>query len=523
MNIYTVKNDKGSSFEVDEDKLHEAEKDGYLPTVSNGQQEHRVALKDIPLAMKDGYKPVFTTPEGDKPSTLKSGVLGTLGGLTGGFFDEIAGGTEALRQAAIKGSLSDLGADYRSARDEMRGVQHGAEEAHPIASTIGKIGGGIGSIAAAGIAAPVSILGAATQGAAIGGVSALGETEASRPVDMVKDMALGATIGGVTGGAIHAATPYISEGLSNIAGKFGNKAEELAVKATGATPNAVNKFEDNAGRELLDRGLVKFGDTTKNIAERVGEAESQSGINISKALGELDAKGASTDLTDVIGVLQDKAQALKSDPSKAGLVKQIGNIIEDFKASGTTEVPLSKAEEIKRGFGDKIKNWVDKEAGLANKEAYEAIRSQVEQKALAKNPELASKFIQNKKDFGLLSPIEDAVSKAVNKQNQSNMGLVDKLGWGSSALSLMHGNPTVAAGMVAKTAIAPRLTSSLAITADGISKILQSTPEVFGKYSSVLQKAAGRGAQALAASHYVLQQQDQQYRELMNKIQSEDK
>jgi hypothetical protein len=58
MSSFTVKDESGSTFQVDESKIADAEKDGFLPVVTNGKDEHRVAFSDLSLAMKDGYSPV---------------------------------------------------------------------------------------------------------------------------------------------------------------------------------------------------------------------------------------------------------------------------------------------------------------------------------------------------------------------------------------------------------------------------------------------------------------------------------
>lgn len=51
--------------------------------------------------------------------------------------------------------------------------------------------------------------------------------------------------------------------------------------------------------------------------------------------------------------------------------------------------------------------------------------------------------------------------------------------------------------------------------ASGLKKAVETTPQVFGKYSGVLQNAALRGGNALNATNYVLQQQDPEYRQQM--------
>lgn len=58
--------------------------------------------------------------------------------------------------------------------------------------------------------------------------------------------------------------------------------------------------------------------------------------------------------------------------------------------------------------------------------------------------------------------------------------------------------------------------------ASGLKKAVTTTPQVFGKYSGVLQNAALRGGNALNATNYVLQQTDPEYREQMKDFFNED-
>ncbi len=50
MATFKVRNESGTTFDVDADKLQDAEKDGFLPVVSNGSEEHRVSTADIAAA-----------------------------------------------------------------------------------------------------------------------------------------------------------------------------------------------------------------------------------------------------------------------------------------------------------------------------------------------------------------------------------------------------------------------------------------------------------------------------------------
>lgn len=59
MNSYVVRNESGKEFNVDETKISDAEKDGFLPVVSNGKESHRVSFDDMKLANKDGFSPLM--------------------------------------------------------------------------------------------------------------------------------------------------------------------------------------------------------------------------------------------------------------------------------------------------------------------------------------------------------------------------------------------------------------------------------------------------------------------------------
>lgn len=68
MSTFRVRNDAGEEFSVDEERVADAEADGYLPVVSDGSQEHRVEYKHIYKAVADGFKPVLE--EAPEPSIL---------------------------------------------------------------------------------------------------------------------------------------------------------------------------------------------------------------------------------------------------------------------------------------------------------------------------------------------------------------------------------------------------------------------------------------------------------------------
>lgn len=467
------------------------------------------------------------------PSTsgITAATTGMLSGASGGFADEIG----ALGSTAMKGitgvagplaggSLDDLVDDYRQTRDENRAAFAKAAAAHPAISAVANLAGGAATMG--GMTAPTGVVGATAQGAAIGAVGGLGNSNADLTQGNVGqaaiDTAKGAALGGVTAGAMHAVVPAVVSAVGNKLGRVGSsltdKAEALAVNATGATGNQASKFEAGAGRKLLDDGIVSFGDNQQDIAAKASDALSKSGQDISDSLSTLDQTAPPITRDQLLAQIQAKIDALKGSPSQAKTVRQLGSIVDDIKA-GPENYSLNDAETEKRGF-QKLVNWNTPESNPGNAEASDVFRNAVEDSATNADPAMADKFTAAKADYGTLAPIEEAAQKRASQQSQSqpfNFLEMGGIGAGAAAGASVAGPAGAvvggATGYVAKKFIAPRLASSGAVAADNIGEVLQRAPEAFGKFAGVLQSAAARGSTALAAAHYMLQQTNPEYRE----------
>jgi hypothetical protein len=474
---------------------------------------------DVPLDHADDWEEV---PVG--PSSAESAGRGFAQGSTFGFSDEGGAGfysaLEKLLPETVKTAISgrnpnldysqvpekSLGETYKEYRDTDRQKNAAAKEANPGLYTAGEIGGGVLTSSLA----PMGLASTTLQGTAAG----LGYSNADNIQDMAIDSAKGAGLGLAAGGAAKGlgyAAPKVMSGVSALGDKLKGAAEKLAVNATGATGKQSANFADDAGRELLDRNLVKVFDTPEKIAARVGQASDDASIQIENALRGLDSKGAAASVDDIAKGLEEKIASLADDPSQAPLARKLQSIVDDIYNSGKSSVPLSNAEATKRGFGQKIRNWQDPELGAANKAAYRGYMGEVEKKALDVDPALAGQFKEGKKLFGLLDPIEEAASKRAATLNQSPFGGLGDV----AATAVAGGNPL---GAVARRAIAPRLGSTGAVGLDKLGDILKASPQAFGKYAGVLQQASMRGSNGLAATNFLLQQTDPEYRMILNQV-----
>lgn len=243
MKTFTVRNDKGDVFQVDEDKAHQAEADGFLPVVTNGKEEHRVSFADMHKAEADGYASYNDYWEGKatKMADIKAdqhpvGVaIRSLGrGLTGDSLDEAVGYLGATVDQ-LKGTNKTFDESRRAYRDEQRLKQEVDDIEYPGLSTTGRIVGGI----ALGSKLPgaASFAGSVGYGAAQG----LGGSEAEDVKGMLEDAATGGAFGagGYAAGKVIQAAPSIARNAPT--------AIKRAANTVGEVTEAVSEGANNKG------------------------------------------------------------------------------------------------------------------------------------------------------------------------------------------------------------------------------------------------------------------------------------
>lgn len=296
-------------------------------------------------------------------------------------------------------------------------------------------------------------------------------------------------------GAGEAIAPYLARGIGAIGDKLGAFAAEKAVAATGATGKQALKFAPGAGQELLDRGIVGAGNSQSTIAQKTADALDASGQQISDVLTDLDKRGATVDHSTIVNGIRQRAAELGQNPSQFGLAKSLNGVADDIeqliKASpDQANIPLSKAEDIKRGFQQSA-NYNSSPLDLSKaKEVASIYKNAVEDAATKFDPGAASTFADAKKTYGLLSPIQDAAAKRAATLSQSpHGGLLDTAA--IIAGEGLAGAPGAVIAPVVRGAIATRIPSTLAAAADTASKSVGSVAPIASAGAPIAGQAIG--------------------------------
>lgn len=547
MATFKVRNGRGDTFDVDEAKIGEAEKDGFLPVVSNGKEEHRVAHADLSSAMKDGFKPLSSAQEA---SSIPEAMLrGAADYGTFGFSDEIEGGAKAIKDAVV-GSEAGLVDNYKKHRDEARQANKLAADEHPVAYH----GAGIGtSVATGGLVGKA--LGTGLQGAVRGGmIQGLGASEAEDTMGMARDVATG----GALGGAIHGVAAGASKALGAAGKKTGNAVFGVPEGATErylARPDAVNtakgfkgvtdSFLDDVGQKRADLGsgsaegfdILKrsgkslpagtFTQPIKNEITRLTEQGAftrESKQTLSK-LGEL--------VENIEGAAQGLDGRLSLDKGKA-LVMQLDDLISRARATNAGNQELKSLVTTRQYIDETLKivspEYKDHMAKLAtDTETVKDIADKFRSENGAQN--LLKRVTRGKDEYagdalkayderfgGTFSDdLQDSFAKDAFSRDTTNGSRKALKGYavgqalGGAAGGMVAGPTGIAVGGMMGGAAGALTGGALDKYGTQIWKgVLDGTLKV-GPYAKILEKAAQNGPAQVALTHYLLMKNHPEY------------
>lgn len=261
--------------------------------------------------IQKGFVPVDGSAPSPAPvSKLESFGRGVAQGATLGFADEITGAIESL--------FSDK--SYTQSRDESRAAYTAAEQANPLTSMAGNLGGSLATTIVPGlnVAKGAGMAGAVKTAALGGGLTGLGSSEADLTkgdfAGAIKDTVQAAVTGAAVGGVAH---------------KVGQK---LAGRAA-------DKFDGDVIADAMGRSRPKDQLMVQAMAEADRPAarailHSDDFRPVQKALRSKDTEKARTALDEYIAKVSDGREAdwdelAKILPKNAGL--QPGKILDRFE------------------------------------------------------------------------------------------------------------------------------------------------------------------------------------------------
>jgi hypothetical protein len=494
---------------------------------------------------------------------------------------------DALLGPAAKGKT------WRELYDQLNAGQDAEDAAfakeHPVAEGLSQVAGGIAlpiapELKAAEGAGTLAKLGTGAANAAlrVGSNTAISAADAAArghdPVEAAKRAALvggglevvgagarGLSSLGEAGGATMDAAGDVAKGL----------AEEKAFKAAvGNQAKAYNEAADRGvinerGRELLDEGVVGFGDSAAQIAAKAKVAGKEAGKGIGDLLDSID-KAAPTPMVNGKS-MADELRAYANEIGGSGnkpLVTRLTEAADDLEARGNMTFAQAQTEKnswawepgsavtkvaarrVKGIIGQEMEDAIGRLGQVPEGTASAAIAEAPSQfgemlqtgsgrprmqsqphAAIYKDAELApdsalspdqqqALYQQLKSKYGTMTAAAKDAQVNANRYDKNNSFSVgDKAAaFGAAALTPHGAAAKVATGMLAGAAnkfVRKRGNSAAAVGLDKIGDVLKATPEVFGKYAAPLLESLGRGEQSLAVTHYLLMQQDPDYQNLV--------
>lgn len=426
-------------------------------------------------------------------SPVESAIRGAAQGATLGFADELTGGAEAAGDVLSgKAKIQDLIDKYRQHRDESRANYTAAQQANPNTYLGGELGGGIATAFVPG-------LGGASVGkaAALGAAAGLGGSTGDITKGEVLEPALKTGGGALLGGAIGKA--------ADVAFNPGEYAETLALRHLRPTPKVARMLGpeklSGAAREALDTGSIKFGGTAADTAENIGEnlqnIGALKGDIVQNAVGKVDPAAIAQKFDNQ--VIEPLRKTAENDPLVSQLVKKKEDFVKFYENKIMTPADLEAEKMAAQGNINYLTDAKTKQQAVRD---WANVLKEGSEDAI-NDPN----FARVKQAYGNLKNAQLMSERTASLTDGGGglMGHLTDLAVGHQGLGLAAGGNPVGIGAIgARMLTKGRVSSSGAVALDTLNKVLQSSPDSLKQFLPIIQEAASRGQNALAATHYLL-------------------
>lgn len=456
-------------------------------------------------------------------------VLGPLARSAGEHF---RAGVDYLRNGGEK----TYGSLLKGIQTENETRQRKFAEENPKTDIARKVVGGLGG------ALMIPIPGAGAQGAITGplariaGITGISAADTAARGGSADDVKRAATFGGGAqtaielipgvGRVVAPITKPIAEGVEALGGRI---SELGAIRATKAAVGNLIKNQKmiggeakmgSVGADMLDNGVVKFGDNAGAISRRASEASKAAWSKVEQTFKAADEAGVGVDGSQVAQKIRAEAGKIKNVPKNESRIAELEKEAAYYEAKG--KMSLKEAQSYKNEYDwknvDPLKDVLGKNGNnLMNRAIGETIKDTVKTSGLPG----ADEFVQSYQQAGSFGAVSKA-AKATSEQQARNRGpfsLTDYMAGGAGGVAAaaitgrkedagMAGLAIAAANGLMRT----RGNAALGVSLNRLGEVLASKPAQLGKFYGVLEKAAQSGSASLAATHETLMQTEPAYR-----------
>lgn len=437
---------------------------------------------------------------------VKNTALGLGQGSTMGFGDEAAGVVGAAIDSILSDESKPFVDRYREARDYARGLNSKAQSENPVLYGAGEIAGGIASSAPFGASA-----GTVKGATALGGAYGLGGSDADLTRGDVGQAAMDTAKGAAIGGGTAAAMKYFPKIAKILGGKLKEGSEETALKALGGNKAAFQdqiKRGTNLGRNALDEGIIGPFSGTEKMLERSQLLKQRGGNVMDEAFRQADEVGKAFNPWDVATDFYKSNGEFYKSPINRDLTNQLENTIETMRMRGNQPISLREAQGLKDelsrvGYPKGKAPLAPSDKQLLAQDAVRSVKEGITSAADSLLGEEGKQLLQQgRRQYGTGKGAEQLLTgKLAAEQSKGGFSMSD---------------------LIYKPVAAVTSPQLRAWTGDKVSKILQTSPQSFGKFAPVLQNAMQRGPAAVNAAVHVLStdggQKGQEFRAIQRQL-----